>query len=72
MTANDGDIRPFVRFIAQCTGRTLDAYIWATKENSLAPFGDDSDSIISALDHLDYHDAVIMGGSLGPNVTVKP
>ena len=29
-TANAGDIRPFIRFIARCTERTLDEYIWAT------------------------------------------
>lgn len=75
VTANDGDIRPFVRFIAKCTERTLDAYLWSTKENSLAPFGDESETIISpkeAMDHLDYHDAVISGGSIGPNMTIQP
>ncbi|XP_035774371.1 protein adenylyltransferase Fic-like [Anopheles albimanus] len=30
--ANEGDIRPFVRFIADCTERTLDLYLWATSE----------------------------------------
>lgn len=30
--ANEGDIRPFVRFIAGCTERTLDLFLWATKE----------------------------------------
>ncbi|GFG33997.1 hypothetical protein Cfor_04864 [Coptotermes formosanus] len=30
--ANEGDIRPFVRFIAECTERTLDLFLWATKE----------------------------------------
>lgn len=75
VTANDGDIRPFVRFIAKCTERTLDAYLWSTKENSLAPFGDESETIISpkeAMDHLDYHDAVISGGRIGPNMTIQP
>ena len=72
VTANDGDIRPFVRFIGQCTARTLDAYIHATKENSLAPFGDESETIRGVMEHLDYHDAVISGGSLGPNITVEP
>ncbi|XP_055390030.1 protein adenylyltransferase Fic [Condylostylus longicornis] len=28
--ANEGDIRPFIRFIAECTGRTLDLYLWST------------------------------------------
>ncbi|XP_053694989.1 protein adenylyltransferase Fic [Sabethes cyaneus] len=32
--ANDGDIRPFVRFIADCTERTLDLYLWATSDLS--------------------------------------
>ncbi len=38
VTANDGDIRPFIRFIADCAEKTLDAYLWSTKENSLVPF----------------------------------
>ena len=72
-TANQSsDIRPFVRFIAKCTGRTLDAYLWSTKEKSLAPFGgEESEHVISVketLDHLNYHDVVISGGSRGPNV----
>ena len=71
-----GDICPLVRFIAKCTGRTLDAYIWSTKENSLAPFGgEDSEHVISikeTMDHLNYHDVVISGGSLGPNITITP
>ncbi|XP_041975054.1 protein adenylyltransferase Fic [Aricia agestis] len=33
-TANEGDVRPFVRFIAQCTERTLNLYLWATSEYS--------------------------------------
>ena len=48
VTANDGDIRPFIRFIADCTERTLDAYLLATKENSLAPFtSEDNENIIA-------------------------
>ena len=35
--ANEGDIRPFIRFIAECTERTLDAYLWATHEYELKP-----------------------------------
>lgn len=31
--ANEGDVRPFIRFIAQCTEKTLDLYLWATSEN---------------------------------------
>lgn len=29
--ANEGDVRPFVRFIAECTERTLDVYLYATE-----------------------------------------
>jgi len=32
VTANEGDIRPFIRFIAQCTENTLNAYLWASQE----------------------------------------
>jgi len=32
-TANSGDIRPFVRFIAHCTEQTIDEYLWASVEN---------------------------------------
>lgn len=32
--ANSGDIRPFVRFIAECTEQTLDLFLWATSEFS--------------------------------------
>jgi Fic family protein len=31
-TANKGDIRPFIRFIADCTEKTVDVYLWATRE----------------------------------------
>uniref|UniRef100_T1JBA4 Protein adenylyltransferase Fic n=1 Tax=Strigamia maritima TaxID=126957 RepID=T1JBA4_STRMM len=30
--ADEGDIRPFIRFIADCTEKTLDVYLYATKE----------------------------------------
>lgn len=30
--ANEGDIRPFVRFIADCTDKTLDLFLWATSD----------------------------------------
>jgi len=36
-TANEGDVRPFIRFIAECTERTLDAYMWATQEYEIKP-----------------------------------
>lgn len=32
--ANDGDIRPFIRFIARCAERTLDEYLSVTFEES--------------------------------------
>lgn len=32
--ANDGDTRPFVRFIADCTEKTIDLFLWATSELS--------------------------------------
>ncbi|XP_012276045.1 adenosine monophosphate-protein transferase FICD homolog isoform X2 [Orussus abietinus] len=32
--ANAGDVRPFVRFIAECTEQTLDLFLWATSEFS--------------------------------------
>lgn len=32
--ANTGDVRPFVRFIAECTEQTLDLFLWATSEYS--------------------------------------
>ena len=40
VTANEGDIRPFVRFIAECTENTLDAYLWAGKEYYGPPAGE--------------------------------
>lgn len=32
--ANDGDVRPFIRFVAVCTERTLDHYLVATSASS--------------------------------------
>ncbi|KAI5645080.1 fic/DOC family domain-containing protein [Phthorimaea operculella] len=47
-TANEGDVRPFVRFIAQCTERTLNLYLWATSEYShMVPAIGHPDIIIS-------------------------
>lgn len=31
--ADEGDIRPFLRFIAECTERTLDLFLWQTSES---------------------------------------
>ena len=41
--ANQGDTRPFIRFIAHCTEKTLDVYLWATKE-MLPKIGQNFDS----------------------------
>jgi len=35
--ANEGDVRPFIRFIAQCAEQTLDVYLWATSTSEPAP-----------------------------------
>lgn len=32
--ANTGDVRPFVRFIAECTEQTLDLFLWTTSKFS--------------------------------------
>lgn len=80
MTANDGDIRPFIRFIAKCTERTLDSYLLATRENSIMPFTtDDSETILpqggadfNSQTMLEYHDKIIMGGTIGENITIEP
>ncbi|XP_027222131.2 protein adenylyltransferase Fic isoform X2 [Penaeus vannamei] len=42
-TANEGDTRPFIRFIAHCTEKTLDVYLWATKE-ALPKIGQENES----------------------------
>jgi len=31
--ANEGDVRPFIRFIGHCAEQTLDVYLWATTEH---------------------------------------
>ncbi|XP_064106342.1 protein adenylyltransferase Fic-like [Macrobrachium nipponense] len=41
--ANQGDTRPFIRFIAHCAEKTLDVYLWATKE-MLPKIGQNFDS----------------------------
>lgn len=40
---NDGDIRPFIRFIAKCTERTLDEYLWASSDSANTTFPELSD-----------------------------
>lgn len=34
--ANEGDVRPFVRFIADCTEKTLDLFLWATRASGVS------------------------------------
>jgi Fic family protein len=75
-TANEGDIRPFVRFIAECTERTVEAYIHSATEFPIRPgngltiqFGDESD-VIKDLNHFEAHEKIIMGGTVGENITV--
>ena len=79
VTANDGDVRPFIRFIAKCTERTLDAYLLSTREHSIVPFTtDDSETILPqgselhGQSMLEFHDKIIMGGIVGENITVEP
>lgn len=48
-TANEGDVRPFIRFIALCTEKTLDAYLWASKEYTMEVEGDDMDTAMGNL-----------------------
>lgn len=52
---NQGDVRPFVRFIAQCTEQVLDLYLWGVQkfsefanleDLSLRTISDNSDKII--------------------------
>jgi len=77
VTANGGDVRPFVRFIARCTERTLDAYIQSCTENSLVPFTTDDLEERTILpkqtdDLLEQYDKVIMGGSVVSPVASPP
>ncbi|KAK6624855.1 hypothetical protein RUM44_011719 [Polyplax serrata] len=45
--ANEGDVRPFVRFIAECTEKTLDMFLWSTQEfiSRIPAIDDDSKTI---------------------------
>lgn len=55
--ANDGDIRPFIRFIADCTEKTLDLYLWATSDLShqipMLPHSDFVNSSLELVEELD-------------------
>jgi len=50
-TANQGDIRPFVRFIADCTEKTLDAYLWAASEYDTSDQEIESDLPPNLIEH---------------------
>ncbi|XP_046752458.1 protein adenylyltransferase Fic isoform X1 [Diprion similis] len=45
--ANTGDVRPFVRFIGECTEQTLDLFLWATSEFSRQVPALGQDSLLS-------------------------
>lgn len=40
-TANKGDLRPFIRFIGDCTEKTMDVYLWATQEHNVLELDDE-------------------------------
>ena len=54
--ANEGDIRPFIRFIAECTEKTLDLYLWATSE---LPY---QVPLLAEKETIDEHSALILEG----------
>ncbi|XP_015609984.1 adenosine monophosphate-protein transferase Fic isoform X2 [Cephus cinctus] len=54
--ANAGDIRPFVRFIAECTEQTLDLFLWATSEFSRQVPALSQDSLLPE----DNHNTIIL------------
>ncbi|XP_077998532.1 protein adenylyltransferase Fic-like [Glandiceps talaboti] len=56
--ANRGDVRPFIRFIAKCTERTLDEYLWSTNPKYIRTLSkvngyDDGKTIIVNKDDMD-------------------
>ena len=70
---------PITRFIAECTERTVQAYIHSSTELPFnhgsgrglpQQFGDESE-VIKDLNHFEAHDKIIMGGTVGENITVK-
>lgn len=56
--ANEGDVRPFIRFIAQCAEQTLDVYLWATTErdSEIPALTQESDGKIIIVDQYDRND----------------
>lgn len=48
--ANKGDVRPFIRFIARCTERMLDAYLWLTSDGHSVGELDDGRKIVVGRD----------------------
>ena len=65
--ANNGDIKPFIRFIAGCLEQTLDDFLLSAQDDyhgsDLSKFGKKSD-ITSTDDRLDHHDAIILSGKV--------
>ena len=60
--ANEGDIRPFIRYIAECTERTLDLFIWSTSEFSSelpALASEMTQSNVHSNKHLSNNDKII-------------
>jgi len=55
--ANEGDIRPFIRFIAECTEKTLDLYLWATSE---LPY---QVPLLAEKETIDEHSSLILEGA---------
>lgn len=46
-TANTGDVRPFVRFIAQCMLQILDMYIYGTRFLSIEGVTEEDKQIVN-------------------------
>lgn len=57
--ANEGDIRPFIRFIAECTEKTLDLYLWATSE---MPY---TVPLLAEKETIDAHSTITLDGGEG-------
>lgn len=54
--ANEGDVRPFIRFVAEATEKTLDLYLWATSE---LPY---QVPLLAQGDAFDAKSPIILGG----------
>lgn len=68
--ANEGDARPFIRFIADCTEKTLDLFLWATSElTQQVPLLSDPDEHGSSTlyDYILDNDSEESSGDVGSN-----